>query len=230
MNRPALHLIGSGPEKVSDLPRVTQLVSGRGLVLFPESVLPPVFTCHLLTSWTGESPALVITAGHRPRSPSFISLPCLEFRSSTGSVLHGCLFFAGDNSYTVLAFIFSFLLGSVFSFTLLLLKIILTQVICPARRSYKTQHDLKRRGYPQRGSYLEQGEVLLWKGLRLVFPSSMQVNYCLKFLGGFHWWRLCELCLLDAGSCYFLPSCPGCKTKGAVYLAHLATGTTHIFY
>lgn len=37
MNRPALHLIDSGPEKVSDLPRVTQLVSGRGLVLFPES-------------------------------------------------------------------------------------------------------------------------------------------------------------------------------------------------
>lgn len=169
--------------------------------------------CHLLTSWTGESPALVITAGHRPRSPSFISLPCLEFRSSTVSGLHVCLFFAGDNSYTELAFIFSFLLGSVFSFTLLLLKIILTQVICPARRSYKAQHDLERRGYPQRGSHLDQGVVLLWKGLRLVFPASMQVNYCLKFLGGFHWWRLCELCLLDAASWYCLLLALGARPR-----------------
>lgn len=141
-----------------------------------------------------------------------------------------CLFFAGENSYTELVLIFSFLLGSVFSFTLLLLRIILTQVICPTRSSYKAQHDLKRCGYPQRGSNLEQGAVLPWKGLRLVCPSSMQVNYCLKFLSGFHWWCLCELCLLDAGSCYFLPSCPGCKTKDAVYLAHLATGTAHTFY
>lgn len=76
MNRPALHLIGSGPEKVSDLPRVTQLVSGRGLVLFPESVLPPVFTCHLLTSWTGESPALVITGAQA--QVSLLHLPPLS--------------------------------------------------------------------------------------------------------------------------------------------------------
>lgn len=228
MNRPALHLIGSGPEKVSDLPRVTQLVSGRGLVLFPESMLPPVFPCHLLTSWTGDSPALVITAGHSPglppSSPSlvwdsevtlcFIRVPVLCWRQQLHRACFRFLFSLG-----LCLLLHSSAAQDNFDPGRLPCK----EVLQGPARSLKTWVPTERR-------CLEQGVVLLWKGLRLVFPSSVQVNYCLKFLGGFLWWRLCELCLLDAGSCYFLPSCPGCKTKGAVYLAHLATGTVHLFY